>query len=72
MNEELKITERIDEVLNVLQQFPGAQGYAQWNTLAVAMKRLADISQDVQKWEKEHQAEECEACKIHVINEEPK
>lgn len=58
MNEELKITDRIDDVLNILQNFPGAQGYAQWNTLSVAMKKLADISQEIQKWDREHPAEE--------------
>lgn len=54
MNEQLHITERIDKVLNILQRIPGLQGYDQWNPICEAMRTLAGISQDVQKYEAEN------------------
>lgn len=55
MNEQLKITERIDTALNILQRIPGLQGFDQWSPVCETMKILAGISQDIQKWEKEHE-----------------
>lgn len=77
MNESIHITERIDQILTFLNSvlaygFKPENAFTQSDAMVVAMKALASLSQDVQKWEKEHQAEECEACKIHVIDEEPK
>ena len=65
MNTELHITERIDNVLNILNAMK-LSGFDQWNAVWEAMKQLASISQDVQKYEKEHekdqeQPEEAEA-----------
>ena len=45
---ELKIPERIDEVLNILNSIP-LRGYDQWNPAVEVMKRLAAISRDVQQ-----------------------
>ena len=53
MNESIHITERIDKVLNILQRMP-LQGYDQWNPICEAMRTLAGISQDVQKYEAEN------------------
>lgn len=61
MNEQLHITERIDKVLNILQRMP-LQGYDQWNPICEAMRTLAGISQDVQKWEAENKPEEPEVA----------
>lgn len=66
MNEKLKITERIQNALNILQRIPGLQGFDQWNPICDTMKILAGISQDIQKYEKEQEKEteeECESCK---------
>lgn len=60
MNEQLKITERIDNALNILQRIPGLQGFDQWNPICDTMKILAGISQDIQKWEKENKPEDGE------------
>lgn len=60
MNKTLHITERIDKVLNILQRIPGLQGYDQWNPVCEAMRTLAGISQDVQKYEQEQKTEENE------------
>lgn len=65
MNTELHITERIDNVLNILNAMK-LSGFDQWNPVCEVMKQLASISQDVQKYEKEHekdqeQTEEAEA-----------
>ena len=75
MNEKLHVTERIDKALNILETIPGLSGYVQWNPVCEAMRVIAGISQDIQKWEKDHpeqpeETEECEACKIHFVNEE--
>ena len=54
MNETLHITERIDNALNILQRIPGLQGFNQWNPICDAMKILAGISQDIQKYDNEN------------------
>lgn len=56
MNTELHITERINNVLNILNSLK-LSGFDQWNPVCEAMKQLASISQDVQKYEKEHEKE---------------
>lgn len=65
MNENLHITDRIDNVLNILNSMK-LSGFDQWNPVCEVMKQLAALSQDVQKYEKEHekdqeQPEEAEA-----------
>lgn len=65
MNQTLHITERIDNVLNILNAMK-LSGFDQWNPVCEAMKQLAAISQDVQKYENGHekdqeQPEEAEA-----------
>jgi hypothetical protein len=65
MNENLHITERIDNALNILNSMK-LSGFDQWNPVCEAMKQLASLSQDVQKYEKDHekdqeQPEEAEA-----------
>ena len=71
MNEKLHVTERIDKALNILETIPGLKGYAQWNPICEAMRVIAGISQDIQKWEEDHpETEECEACQIHIESEE--
>lgn len=57
MNTELHITERIDNVLNILNSMK-LSGFDQWNPVCEAMKQLASISQDVQKYEKEHEKDQ--------------
>ena len=46
---ELKIPERIDTILNILQNIPRLQGFDRWNPVCEAMKQLADLSRDVQE-----------------------
>lgn len=76
MNKTLHITERNDKALNILENIPGLHGFSQWNPICEVMKIIAGISQDVQKWEKDHpeptelDEAECEACTIHYNNEE--
>lgn len=53
---ELKIPERIDEVLTILNSIP-LRGYDQWNPAVEAMKRLAAISRDVQQLGKDGEKE---------------
>ena len=53
---ELKIPERIDEVLTILNSIP-LRGYDQWNPTVEAMKRLAAISRDVQQLGKDGEKE---------------
>lgn len=65
MNTELHITDRIDNVLNILNSMK-LSGFDQWNPVCEVMKQLAALSQDVQKYEKDHekdqeQPEEAEA-----------
>lgn len=57
MNKELHITDRIDNVLNILNSLQ-LSGYAQWNPVCEAMKQLASLSQDVQRYEAEHAEQE--------------
>lgn len=57
---ELHIPQRIDEILNILNSLP-LRGYEQWNPAVEVMKRLAGISQDVQKWEQEQVKNETKA-----------
>ena len=57
MNTELHITERIDNVLNILNTMK-LSGFDQWNPVCEAMKQLASLSQDVQKYEKEHEKDQ--------------
>ena len=57
MNTELHITERIDNVLNILNSMK-LSGFDQWNPVCEAMKQLASLSQDVQKYEKEHEKDQ--------------
>jgi len=52
----LKIPERIDTILNILQNIPRLQGFDQWNPVCEAMKQLADLSRDVQEAEKGQEA----------------
>ena len=61
MNQTLKITERIQNALNILQRIPGLQGYEQWNPICDTMRILAGISQDIQKYEKDQEEEHQEA-----------
>ena len=58
MNQTLKITERIQNALNILQRIPGLQGYEQWNPVCDTMRILAGISQDIQKYEKDQEETE--------------
>ena len=70
MNTELHIVERIDKILNILQNIPRLQGFDQWNPVCESMKMLANLSQDIQKYEKtDKPEEECEDCKIHLVDE---
>ena len=70
MNKELHIVERIDKILNVLQNIPRLQGFDQWNPVCESMKMLANLSQDIQKYEADDKSEEeCEDCKIHVVED---
>ena len=50
--EELHIRDRIDEVLNILNQ-GNFHGYEQWGPVVDSMRKLAAISQDVLKLEQE-------------------
>lgn len=54
----LKIPERIDTILNILQYIPRLQGFDQWNPVCEAMKQLADLSRDVQEAEKAENGKE--------------
>lgn len=54
MNTELHITERIDNVLNILNAMKLC-GFDQWNPVCEVMKQLASLSQDVQKYEKDQE-----------------
>ena len=55
---ELKIPERIDTILNILQNIPRLQRFDQWNPVCEAMKQLADLSRDVQEAEKAENGKE--------------
>ena len=58
MSTELHITDRIDNVLNILNAMK-LSGFDQWNPVCEAMKQLAALSQDVQKYEeKEHEKDQ--------------
>lgn len=50
MNTELHVTDRIENVLNILDSLQ-LSGFAQWNPVCEAMKQLASLSQDVQQYE---------------------
>lgn len=62
---ELHIPQRIDEILNILNGLP-LRGYEQWNPVVEVMKRLAAISQDVQKLEQEQAKDKDEQMKLEV------
>ena len=51
---DLKIPDRIDNAVNILQSVPGLQGFNQWNPICEAIKILIGISMDVQAWAKDH------------------
>lgn len=54
MNKELHITARIDNVLNILDSLK-LSGFDQWNPVCEAMRQLASLAQDVQKYEKDQE-----------------
>ena len=59
MNENLHITERIDNVLNILNAMK-LSGFDQWNPVCEVMKQLAALSQDVQKYEEKEREKDQE------------
>ena len=50
MNEHNGITERIDKVLNILNN-GNFHGYEQWSVIVDTMRELAGISQEIRKLE---------------------
>jgi hypothetical protein len=54
---ELHITERIDEILSILNS-GNFRGYEQWNVIVAAMQKLAAISHDITKQETDEKVQE--------------
>ena len=54
---ELHITERIDEILSILNS-GNFRGYEQWNVIVAAMQKLAAISHDITKQEADEKVQE--------------
>lgn len=50
MNDSANITERIDKVLNILNN-GNFHGYEQWSVIVDTMRELAAISQEIRKLE---------------------
>ena len=61
---ELHIHERINNVLSILDHMT-LTGFQQFNAVVSSMRELANLDQDIKKWEDEQKEEVCESCVIN-------